>query len=224
MRKAAVFSLAVFFACQAASPAAPTMAFVFGEDERGRRIGGKHDTSLLIIRNPRKLRPFFITGKALRGTIRVALREDLEPDMAGIVEAATTTGSFTGNFTRYASSHFDLERRACTDWLRRDPWPEITLKVKALADWVPVQKRKKKKAECYKVNLRGELSVAGRAATLDVPAQVTIQPGKGRQPLLLVVESDFKLNGSVFGLGGDDAGPLNLYLYCQAIGSVESSR
>ena len=211
------------FAGMPGREAPPAFAYVFGLDESGKRVGGKHDTTLLVLRNASKLRPLFITGRAVKGTVAVAIGEASDLGVADLLGgAARATGAFTVTFDRYASSRFDLARRVGTAWLGMEPRPALTLTAKALTEWRRRADRKKhKRTEEFAAVLLGTLACAERTASLRVPVSVSLVEGRGgrrKTPPLLILRADLTITGADLGLTGDDAGPIQVYLRCEGVG------
>lgn len=184
-----------------------------------------YETSLLALRNERKLRPLFITGrgapvapKSPDGRLTVTF---INPnDIGSILEhggtggppdAATARGRFAVRFTRYSHGEADLQRTVGTEWLGRTERPEIVLAVERVTQFKAAEDRHGHPIpETYDVLVQGKLEAAGRSVAVKVPARATFieaVPSKGIRPSLRL-DLEFTFQGADLGLTGDDAGDL----------------
>lgn len=184
-----------------------------------------YETSLLVLRNERKLRPLFVTGRGApvdakstdgRLTVSFTNPKDIGSILehggtAGLVDLATATGRFAVRFSRTSHGEADVERTVCTEWLGRPERPEVTLWVERVTDFKAAEDRQGRKVpDAYDVVLSGKLEVAGRAIPLKSPARATFieaVPSKGIRPSLRL-DLEFAFQGADLGLTGDDAGDI----------------
>jgi hypothetical protein len=238
MRSALILSV---LAGQALSAGKVTVSYLFGVDENGKWPGGKHETALLVLRSPKKLRPLFITGRAeqKRAVVKVTLPDESEmgrfidtKQMADLLDFGKTEGGFAVELKTYGSSRYDLGRRVGTAWLQQDPWPTITFRVTGMENWLPKERNDKPNASytVYEVTLLARLEAGPESVDLRAPAKVTLRDavtGKKRRPARMQIAASFRFRGSDAGLTGDDAGEVQAFLACEGIGilrtKVESS-
>lgn len=156
-----------------------TTIYDFGAPQRGSGFP-RYDTALLKLRNDKKLRPLFATGRNEDGKLSVGFRkksglEEVVPggNVADLQKSVQSSGTMSILIDRFSASEFDLPRFAGTDLLSPNPRPVLRLVVTDLKDWKRVEARGKRKnaGSAYQVQMHGRLEIVKR----------TEVPGSGRR-------------------------------------------
>jgi hypothetical protein len=230
MRRAGWAALAAGLVAAAALAAAPSkdekspaalgvpVSYRFDLDRR-REGWPDYDTSMLLVRSARKLRPLYVTGRGSGGEMQVAFKDlgGLESALTtrgagALLDMATTKEAFTVRLDHWHAPAADAARTAGTDWLARPARPAIVLVGEALTSWgFALGQDKRPLKETYVAVLKGTLAVGDRTRRIEAPVTVRfIYLDSSGKPARMVVAGGLKLAGSDLGLGGDDAGELEV--------------
>ena len=187
--------------------------------DKPRKDWPDYDTSMIVFRSAGKRRPLYVTGRGSDGQMQVAFKDlgGLESALTtrgagALVDLATTKESFTVRLDHWHAPAADAARTAGADWLRQRARPAFTLRGEALVSWgLALGQDKRPLHETYVAVLKGSLAVGQRARPIEAPVTVRFidQDATGKPPRMAIA-GDLKLAGSDLGLGGDDAGDLQV--------------
>jgi hypothetical protein len=177
----------------------------------------RYTTSYVALRNPKKLRPLFISGRGNDGMLyfrplemdrlgKIAQEVDMD-NLAGLAEVATGRGVVSVQLDNYSHSASDQERTVGTDWLLKDPRPPLILEIQSLVKW-GIQDTKQAGRVVYRAEMRGALKAGGRSVPLAQEATVTVIEATVESEPMVVVRWKFAFQGAELGLTGDDAGEI----------------
>ncbi len=196
--------------------------YSFARYFKGRWPG--YQTARITLRNPKKLRPLYLTGHNKEGKITLTFQDlgDLESmaedvEMAAFLDYAKCVGSYTVRLDTYSAADCDLERFVGTEWLKQEERPAIEVDIKKISNWVRPEKVVKNnktgvvESTQHGVKVTGSIRVGDKSHPFTTVARATLwEPAEG-SPAKLFVRFRMKVKGSDLGLTGDDAGELDMY-------------
>ncbi|MEX0652573.1 MAG: hypothetical protein WD534_02385 [Phycisphaeraceae bacterium] len=158
----------------------------------------RYPTTVVVVRNERKLRPLFLSGRGERQFQFNAAR----PGRSG--------GEFALIGSRYSVGGADYERMAGTAWLTQSERPPLALVVNQIERWRQDPDHETRAI----VHVRGAIHVGDHRVGVNGPAQVTFR-FRGKEqgpeaPKRMDISARFEVAGRDLGLTGDDAGPITI--------------
>jgi hypothetical protein len=202
------------------------------------------NTARMTIRNEKKLRPLFFSGRHDDGKLIVKFAQAQEgldtfmgdPNAAALLGSTHTSGTAEILMDNRTVDRWDLDRFACGPLLEKEPDLGVRMEIVSVNGWKPLTgKRKPRNGEGYTATVNAKLHFIrcgrrarqGRSAVKEktlytipvkAPARVIlgdpVNTAEGSSPGNMQIRATFTIKGSQLEMTGDDAGELSIYAMC----------